>query len=77
MSKILRRLKFGLNIGGNNLGAIPSNICFNAHVPKENITDKTLNTTFKWGLLQNLNNSVVVISNMSFLRKNLGIIKYY
>ena len=66
-SKILTRLKFGLNIGGNNLGAIPSNICFNAHVPNEKILHKP--STFKWGLLQNLNNSVVIISNMSFLRK--------
>ena len=35
--KFLTRLKFGLNIGGTNSKSIPSNICFNAHVPNEKI----------------------------------------
>ncbi len=66
-NKILTRLKFGLNIGGTNSKSIPSNICFNAHVPNEKILLKP--STFKWGLLQNRNNSILAISNMSFLKK--------
>lgn len=65
-SKILTRLKFGLNIGLNKFNSIPSNICFNAHIPNKDVLKKK--STFKWGLIQNINESLVVISNMSFLK---------
>ncbi len=66
----LTRLKFGLNLGkySKNNQAIESNICFNANVPVEAVLKKK--GTFKWGLLKNRNNSFIILSNISFFKKN-------
>ena len=66
----LTRLKFGLNLGkySGNSQAIESNICFNANVPVESVLKKK--GTFKWGLLKNRNNSIIILSNISFFKKN-------
>ena len=66
--KILTRLKFGLNVGKKtNEETFSSNICFNAQVPVNSILKKS--GTFKWGLLQNSNDSNILLSNISFLKK--------
>ena len=61
------RLKFGLNIGCPKKYNIPSNICFNASVPNDKILKKP--STFKWGPLLNKTNSILTLSNISFLKK--------
>ena len=67
--KVPTRLKFGLNLGFKNKYDIPSNICFNAHVPNEKILTKP--GTFKWGPLLNKFQSMFAISNTSnLLKKN-------
>ena len=65
--KIPTRLKFGLNLGERNKYDIPSNICFNAHVPNEKILTKP--GTFKWAPILNRFNSIITISNTSNLKK--------
>ncbi len=73
--RIPARLKFGLNLGIQNKYDIPSNICFNAHVPNEKVLTKP--GTFKWAPIINKFDSVVAISNTSNLRtkyKNANII---
>ena len=64
--KVPTRLKFGLNIGLKKKYDIPTNICFNAHVPNEKILTKP--GTFKWCPILNKFNSTVVISNTSNLK---------
>ena len=66
--KILSRLKFGLNIGNiNKKNTFPCNICFNAKLPNKSILNKP--STFKWGLIRNKDNSLIVISNFSLQKK--------
>lgn len=66
--KVPTRLKFGLNLGFKNKYDIPSNICFNAHVPNKNVLTKP--GTFKWAPLLNKYDSFFVISNTSNLKNN-------
>tara|TARA_B100002051_G_C16737985_1_gene642448 strand:- start:741 stop:2318 length:1578 start_codon:yes stop_codon:yes gene_type:complete len=73
--KVPARLKFGLNLGYKKKYDIPSNICFNAHVPNEQILLKP--GTFKWGPLLNKFQSIFTLSNTSNLliaNKNANII---
>ena len=68
-NKILARLKFGLNVGNSrNTDALPSNICFNVQVP--NLNELKKKGTFKWGPLQNKSGSEILLSNISFVKKN-------
>ncbi len=64
--KVPTRLKFGLNLGHQGKYDIPSNICFNAHVPNEKILTKP--GTFKWGPMLNKFQSIITISNTSNLK---------
>ena len=64
--KVPTRLKFGLNLGLKKKYDIPTNICFNAHVPNERILSKP--GTFKWCPILNKFNSSVVITNTSNLK---------
>lgn len=60
------RLKFALNIQHTHKYKIPSNVCFNAHVPNSSVLKKP--GTFKWGPMLNKFNSIVTISNISNLK---------
>lgn len=64
--KVPTRLKFGLNLGFKNKYDVPSNICFNAHVPNVKILSKP--GTFKWAPLLNRYNSFFTITNTSNLK---------
>lgn len=64
--KVPTRLKFGLNLGLKKKYDIPSNICFNAHVPNKKILSKP--GTFKWGPLLNKFESIIAITNTSNLK---------
>ena len=66
--KVPTRLKFGLNLGFKNKYDVPSNICFNAHVPNEKILTKP--GTFKWAPLLNKFDSLLAITNTSNLKSN-------
>jgi len=66
-TKIPTRLKFGLNIGKENLiYDLPTNICFNSQISNANILKK--NTSFKWMPFVNDHESVIIINNSSFVR---------
>tara|TARA_B100001123_G_scaffold444954_1_gene595189 strand:- start:327 stop:1904 length:1578 start_codon:yes stop_codon:yes gene_type:complete len=62
------RLKFGLNIGCPKKYNVSSNVCFNAHVPNASTLKKV--GTFKWAPIINKTNSILTLSNTSFLKKN-------
>ena len=64
--KVPTRLKFGLNLGFKNKFDVPSNICFNAHVPNSKVLTKP--GTFKWAPILNKHNSYFIISNTSNLK---------
>ena len=64
--KVPTRLKFGLNLGFKNEYDVPSNICFNAHVPNIKVLSKP--GTFKWAPLLNKYNSLFTITNTSNLK---------
>jgi hypothetical protein len=61
------RLKFALNIQNTKKYQIPSNVCFNAHVPNNSVLKKP--GTFKWGPILNKFNSIITISNISNLKE--------
>jgi len=68
-NQILNRLKLGLNLGiVGHKEKLPSNICFNMNFPVSN--EQLKKGTFKWGLLNNKNNSYIMISNISYLKRN-------
>jgi len=57
-----------LNIGdSSSKKTFSSNICFNAQIPVKSVLKKK--GTFKWGLLQNSNESIIILSNLSYLKK--------
>ena len=64
--KVPTRLKFGLNLGFKNKYDVPSNICFNAHVPNKKILTKP--GTFKWAPILNKYESNFTVTNTSNLR---------
>ncbi len=64
--KVPTRLKFGLNLGFKNKYDVPSNICFNAHVPNLKVLSKP--GTFKWAPLLNKYQSNFTVSNTSNLK---------
>lgn len=64
--KVPTRLKFGLNLGYKNKYDIPSNICFNAHVPNLKVLSKP--GTFKWAPMLNKYESNFTVSNTSNLK---------
>ena len=66
-TKIPSRLKFGLNIGKENLKYdLPTNICFNSETSNVKLLKK--NTSFKWMPIVNNHESVITILNSSFVR---------
>ena len=65
--KVPTRLKFGLNLGNRSKYDVPSNICFNAHVPNKSVLTKP--GTFKWAPILNRFDSIITISNTSNLKK--------
>ena len=64
--RVPTRLKFGLNLGYKGKYDVPSNICFNAHVPNLKVLTKP--GTFKWAPLLNKYDSNITISNTSNLK---------
>ena len=64
--RVPTRLKFGLNLGYKSKYDVPSNICFNAHVPNLKVLTKP--GTFKWAPLLNKYDSNITISNTSNLK---------
>jgi hypothetical protein len=78
-SKIPSRIKFGLNIGNENLKSkLPCNICFNGKLGNPNIDTKP--GSFHWAPVF-INNSVVTISNSSpkknYLKDALVTLTFY
>ena len=61
------RLKFALNILNNKKNSLPTNICFNGIIPNKTFLKKK--GAFKWGLLQNKFQSLISLSNISFIKK--------
>ena len=62
------RMKFGLNfIHEAQDRNLPSNVCFNAHVPNEKILSKP--GTFRWCTLFDAENQKVFLHNTSFVRQ--------
>ena len=66
--KIPYRVKFALNICNYSQDSTPSNVCFNFQVSEKNFLKKK--GTFKWGLLQNKNRSLLTLSNIGLGMKN-------
>lgn len=64
--KVPTRLKFGLNLGFKNEYDVPSNICFNAHVPNKKVLLKP--GTFKWAPILNKHDSNFTVTNTSNLK---------
>lgn len=69
--KIPTRLKFGLNVGvrGGQVD-LPTNICFNSKIANPAMLKKP--TCFRWVPLLNHANSVIAISNASFVKDGHG-----
>lgn len=51
----------------NKKNSLPTNICFNGIIPNKTFLKKK--GAFKWGLLQNKFQSLISLSNISFIKK--------
>lgn len=66
--QIPTRLKYGLNIGKDNLQYdLPTNICFNSKISNHKLLKK--NRSFKWMPIVNDAESIIIINNSSFVRE--------
>jgi hypothetical protein len=66
--KIPTRLKFGLNVGKNDSKSkLPCNVCFASVLGNSNLENKP--SSFHWGSLLNIGNSVFSLSNAGPVKK--------